>query len=81
MLSVKNIYHSLSNTHLATLPPELLHHILHIVDFKIHCEKMYSVNKEFLSEYYSRKYHQGYYYEYDDMEDVGLLVELILNTF
>ena len=78
MLTVKHIYHIMSNTHLATLPPELLHHILHIVHFKIHCEKMYRINKEILSQYYSRKYHENYYFKYADIEDVGLLVELMI---
>ena len=69
----------MSKTHFAKLPPELLHYIIHIVDFKVHCGKMYSINKEILAEYYTRKYHRDYYFEYDDIEDVGLMVELVFD--
>ena len=40
---------------------------------------MYSINKEILAEYYTRKYHRDYYFEYDDIEDVGLMVELVFD--
>ena len=77
MLSVKMIRQEMHNTYLNTLPTELLDIIVDNVYFQKHLKKQYNLNKEIRKEYYYRKYHRDYYYEYDDIQDVGLFMELV----
>ena len=77
MLSVKKIRNEMQGTFLARLPNELLFHIMDIVDFKQHCQKQYKLNHEIRNEYIFRKYHRDYYYEYEDMDEAGLFLEIV----
>ena len=76
MLNVKTIRNEMKNTFLNRLPSELLLIILDMKYFLEHVGNQYEIIKQ-LREVYLNKLNIKYKMEYVELEDVGLIQEII----